>query len=77
MLIVRSFNINKSNTLLNNKNKISGGIVGGTIINGKFKKGDEIYIYPGIINLNKDPHMGSSVTEQGVKVKNESLHTNR
>ena len=48
--ITRSFNINKNNC---NINKLKGGVVGGSLLNGKFKVGDEIEIKPGII-IKKD-----------------------
>jgi len=45
MLVARSFDINKPG--VNFKN-ITGGVVGGAIIQGKFTEGDEIEIKPGI-----------------------------
>ncbi|MBW6451725.1 MAG: translation initiation factor IF-2 subunit gamma [DPANN group archaeon] len=45
MLIVRSFDINKPGTKIN---KLSGGIIGGSILEGVLKKGDEIEILPGV-----------------------------
>jgi len=44
MLIVRSFDINKPGT---KPSKIVGGILGGSLIKGKLKVGDEIEIRPG------------------------------
>jgi translation initiation factor 2 subunit 3 len=44
-LIARSFDINKPGTVINN---LKGGVIGGAITNGKFKKGQEIEILPGI-----------------------------
>lgn len=45
MYVVRSFDINKPGTLTDN---LAGGIIGGSIIQGKFKAGDEVEIRPGI-----------------------------
>lgn len=45
MHVVRSFDVNKPGTLTKN---LVGGVVGGTILQGKFKEGDEIEIRPGV-----------------------------
>ena len=45
MYIVRSFDINKPGTSIDN---IAGGVIGGSNIQGKFKLDDEIEIRPGI-----------------------------
>jgi len=45
MYIVRSFDINKPGTLVE---KLEGGVIGGTIFQGKFAVGDELEIRPGI-----------------------------
>ena len=45
MLIARSFDVNKPGTEIN---KLVGGVIGGSILEGMFKKGDEIEIVPGI-----------------------------
>jgi len=45
MYVVRSFDVNKPGTPAE---KLVGGVIGGTIIQGKFKVGDEIEIRPGI-----------------------------
>jgi translation initiation factor 2 subunit 3 len=45
MYIVRSFDVNRPGTLIN---KLAGGVIGGSIIQGKFKVGEEIEIRPGI-----------------------------
>src|SRR3972149_6618244 len=44
MYIIRSFDVNKPGTSIE---KLDGGIIGGTIIQGKFTVGDEIEIRPG------------------------------
>lgn len=45
MYVVRSFDVNKPGTPIE---KLEGGIIGGTIVQGKFVFGDEIEIRPGI-----------------------------
>jgi translation initiation factor 2 subunit 3 len=45
MFIARSFDINKPGTAIED---LAGGVIGGTILQGKFKVGDEIEIRPGI-----------------------------
>lgn len=45
MYIIRSFDVNKPGTLIQ---KLEGGIIGGTIAQGKFAVGEEIEIRPGI-----------------------------
>ena len=50
MYVVRSFDVNKPGA---DTSKLVGGVIGGTIVKGEFKKGDEIEIRPGI-NVSKD-----------------------
>jgi translation initiation factor 2 subunit 3 len=45
MYVVRSFDINKPGTPIE---KLEGGVIGGTILQGKFEVGEEIEIRPGI-----------------------------
>jgi translation initiation factor 2 subunit 3 len=45
MYIVRSFDINKPGTAVD---QLEGGVLGGTIVEGKFKVGEEIEIRPGV-----------------------------
>ncbi|MEM2968881.1 MAG: EF-Tu/IF-2/RF-3 family GTPase, partial [Candidatus Bathyarchaeia archaeon] len=45
MYIVRSFDVNKPGTSIE---ELQGGIIGGTITQGKFAVGDEIEIRPGV-----------------------------
>jgi len=45
MHVVRSFDVNKPGTLAE---ELAGGVIGGTILQGIFKVGDEIEIRPGI-----------------------------
>ena len=46
MYIIRSFDVNKPGTTIEN---LEGGIIGGTIAQGTFKVGEEIEIRPGIM----------------------------
>ncbi|EQD46195.1 translation initiation factor IF-2 subunit gamma, partial [mine drainage metagenome] len=50
MYVVRSFDVNRPGT---NVSKLVGGVIGGTIVKGRFKKGDEIEIRPGI-NMSRE-----------------------
>jgi translation initiation factor 2 subunit 3 len=45
MYVVRSFDVNKPGTPVE---KLEGGVIGGTILQGKFVIGEEIEIHPGI-----------------------------
>ncbi len=45
MYVIRSFDTNKPGTIIND---LEGGVIGGTISQGKFAVGDEIEIRPGI-----------------------------
>jgi len=45
MYIVRSFDVNKPGTTVD---ELEGGVIGGTIVQGKFKVGEELEIRPGI-----------------------------
>jgi len=45
MYIARSFDVNKPGTPIE---KLEGGVIGGTIVQGKFRVGDEVEIRPGI-----------------------------
>ncbi len=45
MYVVRSFDVNKPGTTIE---KLEGGVIGGTIFQGKFSLGEEIEIRPGI-----------------------------
>jgi len=50
MYVARSFDVNRPGTPIN---KLLGGVVGGSIVRGKFRKGDKIEIRPGI-NVSRD-----------------------
>ncbi|EGR34178.1 hypothetical protein IMG5_021310 [Ichthyophthirius multifiliis] len=47
LIIIRSFDVNKPGATVN---KLKGGVVGGSILQGVLKIGDEIEIRPGLIN---------------------------
>lgn len=48
--IARSFDVNKPGVPID---KIMGGVIGGSVVSGKFKVGDEIQIAPGITRVGK------------------------
>jgi translation initiation factor 2 subunit 3 len=50
MIIIRSFNVNLPNTQIN---ELKGGVVGGSLISGKIKLDDELFLLPGLIYDNK------------------------
>jgi len=50
MHVLRSFDINKPGTTIND---MKGGVIGGSLTQGQFKVGDEIEIKPGIVNEKK------------------------
>ena len=49
MMIIRSFDVNKPGCPIN---KLEGGVIGGSLIQGVLRVGDEIEIRPGIITRN-------------------------
>ena len=51
MHVLRSFDVNKPGTQINN---IKGGVIGGSLTQGTFSIGDEIEIKPGILNSKKN-----------------------
>lgn len=51
MYVARSFDVNKPGTPIS---KIVGGVIGGSIVKGQFKKGDEIDLLPGPLRKKKD-----------------------
>ncbi len=51
MYIARSFDVNKPGVGIG---KITGAVLGGSIVRGSFKTGDEIEIYPGSLRTKKD-----------------------
>ena len=67
MLVVRSFDINKPGT---EPAKLVGGIIGGSLIQGKLKIGDEIEIRPGTQVKGKWQPMKSKITGLQKAMKN-------
>jgi translation initiation factor 2 subunit 3 len=59
MLVARSFDINKPGILPKN---LKGGILGGSIVQGKLKVGDEIEVRPGINVGNKYQSLFTKIT---------------
>ncbi len=53
MFVARSFDVNRPGTPIN---ELIGGVIGGSIIKGKFRIGDEIEIRPGIKDNKKDKY---------------------
>ena len=51
MYIARSFDVNKPGTTID---KLSGAVLGGSIVRGVFNKGDEIEIRPGAMRVKKE-----------------------
>lgn len=48
MIVIRSFDINKPGSLID---EIKGGVAGGSIIEGVLKVGDDIEVRPGIVEV--------------------------
>jgi translation initiation factor 2 subunit 3 len=75
MYIVRSFDINKPGTLID---KLEGGVVGGTVVQGRISVGDQVELRPGIITekegRNKYNSLMSEITslQAGGKSVNEA-----
>jgi translation initiation factor 2 subunit 3 len=59
MLVARSFDVNKPGQ---NPSKLKGGVVGGSIIQGKFSIGDDIEIRPGVRRGSKYKSMLTKIT---------------
>lgn len=59
MLIARSFDVNKPGTPIKN---LKGGVIGGSIIQGELKKGDDIEIRPGIKRGDKYTPVKTKIT---------------
>ncbi|HML05582.1 MAG TPA: translation initiation factor IF-2 subunit gamma [Methanobacterium sp.] len=71
MYVARSFDINKPGCKPKN---ISGGVMGGSLIQGKLKIGDEIEIKPGIQIKNKGKMEWMSLTSEIVGLNTASEH---
>ena len=66
MYAARSFDVNRPGAEIA---KLNGGVVGGSIIRGRLKVGDEIEISPGIASKNADKQKASSYTPIRTKVE--------
>lgn len=51
MIVIRSFDINKPGTQID---ELKGGIAGGSILQGVLRVGDDIEIRPGIVESRPD-----------------------
>ena len=67
MYTIRSFDINDPGT---SYSKLSGGVIGGSILNGKLKVGDELEILPGFLER-KD----GKIIHNPIYAKTLSIHT--
>jgi translation initiation factor 2 subunit 3 len=65
MYVVRSFDVNKPGTQVE---KLEGGVLGGTILQGKFVHGDEIEIRPGIAAEKEGKSFYSSLSSEIVSL---------
>ncbi len=74
MLIIRSFNINKCGLDIN---KLKGGVVGGSIINGTLKLNDEIIIKPGYISKNTDLNNETRFKYHSIKSNVKSINSEK
>ncbi|MFW9783218.1 MAG: translation initiation factor IF-2 subunit gamma [Candidatus Heimdallarchaeota archaeon] len=70
-LIARSFDINKPGTDIS---KLRGGVIGGSVLKGRIKVGDEIEIRPGIRIKNSYSPINSKIVSisQGMNLLNEA-----
>jgi len=59
MYVARSFNINKPGSRVS---EIKGGVIGGSLVVGEFRKGDEIEIKPGIKKVKQNQDVWETVT---------------
>lgn len=68
--LTRTFDINKPGTLWNN---IKGGILGGSLISGKLKVGDEIEIRPGHIFKTKNGYDSKSIKTKILSMESDKI----
>lgn len=54
MIVIRSFNVNKQEATLQ---ELQGGVIGGSIVRGTLRLGDEVIILPGILHKNDEISM--------------------
>ncbi len=69
MMVVRSFDVNKPGSEIS---KLNGGVLGGAVIRGKIKAGDEIEILPGFFRQKQKKE-----TYEPIKTKVVKLHAGK
>jgi translation initiation factor 2 subunit 3 len=70
MLVIRSFNVNKEKTPIQ---ELKGGVIGGSLVNGMINLNDEVIIYPGYTKKNP---CGSSKKWSYAPLKTKALSIN-
>ncbi len=70
MLIARSFDVNKPGTPID---QIKGGVIGGSLIQGRIRKGDEIEIRPGRFSPSEGKYLPIKTEVTGIMAGEESL----
>jgi translation initiation factor 2 subunit 3 len=65
MYVARSFDINKPGTPVG---KLSGGVMGGAIVRGTLREGDEVQILPGILTIKKEKESYKPLTTKIVSL---------
>lgn len=60
MFVARSFDVNKPGY---KPEELSGGVIGGSVVQGKFKVGDEIEIKPGVLKKNVYYSLKTTINE--------------
>jgi translation initiation factor 2 subunit 3 len=70
MYVARSFDINKPGS---KPNSLKGGVIGGSLVQGTLKIGDEIEIRPGIENKNKNKWISLKSNIIGLNAGDESV----
>jgi translation initiation factor 2 subunit 3 len=69
-VITRSFNINKNNI---SYNEIKGGVIGGSLLEGEFKVGDEIEIKPGHIYMENNEYKCRTLYSKITSLQSDTL----
>ncbi len=72
MFVARSFDVNKPGTAVE---KLTGGVIGGSIVRGEFKPGDEIEVLPGALRKKKEKEHYEPLTTKitGISAGSETL----
>lgn len=74
MNILRSFDINKPGTRMT---RLKGGVLGGSILNGNIRVGDQVVISPGIIYNQTDSEQNQTVRNTPITTRIISIHTEK